>query len=307
MIRSFSDIDRTAVEKGPKRLVVLAPEDEEFIEAVKESMVRRYIEPVLIGSRQKMEQLSDKLEIDISRVEKIYETDRQAIADKGINMLFSGEVDIAGKGQIPTAYIYRAIIREEAKRQKRTVSVISLWDIEGLNGLTSFTDTGVNINPDYQAKVQIIRNAVSLFHLLGYSRPRVSILSGQREIGGTLPSYEVCVRLKEACAAGELGACEVVDASSFGDIFIPGLKKYSREDIRMGEVDFPEIMVVPDLTTGNILVKLDFAIPRVRRRSLVMTSRGPVIIPARSDFRESIAGEIATGVVVADRIKEAAP
>ncbi|MDD5233201.1 MAG: phosphate acyltransferase [Syntrophales bacterium] len=306
MLRSFAEIDKTAVEKGPKRLVVLAPEDEEFIEAVKESMVRRYIEPVLIGSRRKMEQLSEKLEIDISRVEKIYETDRQAIADKGINMLFSGEVDIAGKGQIPTAYIYRAIIREEARGRKRNVSVISLWDIEGLRGLTSFTDTGVNISPDFHAKKQIINNAVYLFHVLGYPRPRVSILSGRREIGGSIPSWEVGRKLREACAAGELGACEVVDAASFGDIFIPGLKKYSRNDISMGKVDFPEIMVVPDLTTGNILVKLDFAIPRVRRRSLVMTSRGPVIIPSRSDFRESITGEIATGVVVADRIKEAA-
>lgn len=37
MIRSFRDMDRLASEKGPKRLVVLAPEDEEFMMAVKRS------------------------------------------------------------------------------------------------------------------------------------------------------------------------------------------------------------------------------------------------------------------------------
>jgi len=148
MIRSFADMDRMASDKGPKRLVVLAPEDEEFMMAVRESAEKGYTRPVLIGDREKMERLADQVHYDISSTEKIYEKSRQAIADLGISMLFSGEVDIAGKGQIPTAYIYRAIIREESKAGKgKVVSVISMWDIEGLEHLTCFTDTGVNITP----------------------------------------------------------------------------------------------------------------------------------------------------------------
>jgi hypothetical protein len=34
-----------------------------------------------------------------------------------------------------------------------------------------------------------------------------------------------------------------------------------------------------------------------------MSSRGPVIIPSRSDFQDSILGEIAAGVTVAEQIK----
>jgi len=147
MIRSFADMDRMASEKGPKRLVVLAPEDEEFMMAVRKSAEAGYTRPILIGDREKMERLADQVHYDISGAEKIYEKNRQAIADLGINMLFSGEVDIAGKGQIPTAYIYRAIIREESKVAGKVVSVVSLWDIEGLEHLTCFTDTGVNITP----------------------------------------------------------------------------------------------------------------------------------------------------------------
>jgi hypothetical protein len=36
-----------------------------------------------------------------------------------------------------------------------------------------------------------------------------------------------------------------------------------------------------------------------------MTTRGPVIIPSRSDFHDSIVGEIALGVVTADRVRKA--
>jgi len=178
-----------------------------------------------------------------------------------------------------------------------------MWDIEGLDHLTCFTDTGVNITPDYRTKAEIVRNAVFLFHLLGYPKPKICVLSGKREVNGDIPSYQDCLALKKAAASGELGACEVMEASSFLDIFSPGRKTFRRGDIDIGKADFPHIMLVPNLATGNILVKLDFALKNVRRRSLVMSSRGPVIIPSRSDFQDSILGEIAAGVTVAEQIK----
>ena len=84
MIRSFADMDRLASQKGPKRLVVLAPEDEEFMLAVRESAAKGYTRPVLIGDREKMERLADQVRYDITGAEKIYEKNRQAIADLGI-------------------------------------------------------------------------------------------------------------------------------------------------------------------------------------------------------------------------------
>jgi phosphate butyryltransferase len=304
MIRSFRDMDKLASGKGPKRLVVLAPEDEEFMMAVKRSAEEGYTRPVLIGDREKMERLAGQVQYDISGTEKIYEKSRQAIADLGISMLFSGEVDIAGKGQIPTAYIYRAIIREESKIGKgKVVSVISMWDIEGLEHLTCFTDTGVNIAPDYRAKAEIARNAVFLFHLLGYPRPKICALSGKREINGDIPSYQDYLELKKAAASGELGSCEMMAATSFLDIFSPGGKAFRLDGVDIGRTAFPHIMLVPNLATGNILCKLDFALKNARRRSLVMSSRGPIIIPSRSDFQDSILGEIAAGVTVAEQIK----
>ena len=187
-----------------------------------------------------MERLAGQVQYDISGTEKIYEKSRQAIADLGISMLFSGEVDIAGKGQIPTAYIYRAIIREESKVGKgMVVSVVSLWDIEGLDHLTCFTDTGVNITPDYRAEAEIIRNAVFLFHLLGYPKPKICVLSGKREINGDIPSYQDFLELKKAAAAGDLDSCEVMEATSLLDIFSPGRKGFRLDDTDIGKTDFP--------------------------------------------------------------------
>ena len=118
--------------KGPMRLAVLAPEDEEFMLAVKKSRQRGYIEPVLIGNKERIERVAEKVEFDISGFETISNDDRQAISNLGIGMIFSEELPIASKGQIPTSYIYRSIIREEAKAGSGTnVSVISFWEVPG--------------------------------------------------------------------------------------------------------------------------------------------------------------------------------
>lgn len=48
MIASLNDFSRLAREKGPKEMAVLAPEDEEFMRAVRISREHGYIEPILI-------------------------------------------------------------------------------------------------------------------------------------------------------------------------------------------------------------------------------------------------------------------
>lgn len=303
MIRSLDDFSRIAREKGPKKLAVLAPEDEEFMLAVKRSWQMGYIEPVLIGNAEKMGLVADKVEFDIGRFETIIGDDRQAIADLGINLLFSGKLDIASKGQIPTSYIYRSIIGEEGKTGSgMTVSVITFWEIPGLDHLVAFTDTGVSIRPDFKTKAEILKNAIFVYRLLGYPKPKIAVLSGQREIGGTLISYKDYKLLRKAAAAGEFGDCEILDTTSFTDIFLGGrgrLTDYGSLHLE----GMPHILLFPCLDAGNIVCKLDFFL-NVTRCSLVATSRGPVCIPARSDFNDNIVQQLAMCVVVADRLKE---
>ena len=303
VIRSLADFARIAKGKGPKKLAVLAPEDEDFMLAVKTSWQKGYIDPVLIGNTGKMEQVSEKVELDISGFEAIISNDRQAIADLGLRMLFSEEMAIVSKGQIPTSYIYRSIIREESKAGSgMTVSVVTFWEVPGIDHLVAFTDTGVNIRPDVKAKAEILKNALFVYRLLGYQSPRVAVLSGQREIGDTLPSYRDQQSLRKAAASGEFGDCEIVDETSFTEIFLG--RRYRSPDLGGMKMDrMPHILLVPCLDTGNIICKLDFFLD-VTRCSLVATSKGPVCIPARSDSSENIVEQLAMCVVVADRMKK---
>lgn len=303
MIRSLADFTRIAKERGPKKLAVLAPEDEEFMRAVKTGWEMGYIEPVLIGNAGKMERVAERVAFDIGGFEKIPGAGQQDISDLGIGMIFSGKLPMASKGQIPTSYIYRSIIREEAKAASgMTVSVITFWEIPGFDHLVAFTDTGVNINPDAGTKARIIKNAIFVSRLMGIPRPRISLLSGKREVGGDLASYRDYRFLKKAADAGELGDCEIVRATSFTEIF-QGSRRRGAESRPDAKQEMPHILVVPCLDTGNIICKLDFFLD-VTRSSLVATSRGPVCIPARSDCSDNIVQQLAMCVVLADTMEK---
>ncbi len=303
MITSLDDFARLAKQKGPKKIAVLAPEDEEFMLAVKKAWELGYIEPVLIGNEKKIASVAEKVAFNLDPFSKISGAEHQAISDLGIRMLFSGEVPIAGKGQIPTSFIYRSIIREEAKvGAGMTVSVVTFWEIPGIDHLVAFTDTGVNIRPDAKAKAEIIKNAVFVYNLMGYPKPRIAVLSGQREVGGKLGSYQDYEFLKKAADAGDFGSCEIIEATSFTEIFL-GSRKRMTDYGSIKQERLPHILVVPCLDTGNVICKLDFFLD-VTRSSLVATSRGPVCIPARSDFSDNIVQQLAMCVALADQMEK---
>ncbi|MDD5475596.1 MAG: phosphate acyltransferase [Syntrophales bacterium] len=303
MINSLEDISVLAQKRGPKKLAVLAPEDAEFMNAVKIGWEKGYIEPILIGDIKKMEDVARKVAFNIDKFMKIPQTGQQAISDLGIGKLFSGNLPIVSKGQIPTSHIYRSIIREEAKAGSgMTVSVISFWDIPGIDHLVAFTDTGVTIKPNVKAKAEIIKNAVFVYRLLGHPRPRIAVLSGQREVGGVLDSYKDYEALKRSADSGDFGECELVSATSFTGIFL-GENNYRGGDMPVKGDEVPHILVVPCLDTGNVLCKLDFFLD-VTRSSLVATSKGPVCIPARSDFSDNIVQQLAMSVVLADEMEK---
>lgn len=274
-------------------MAVLAPQEREFMLTVKLACDRGYIIPYLIGRKETIQRLSDEIGMDISQVEVIDIFDSQEISDMGISMLFGRDVDIAIKGHIPTAFIYRSILKKERSLgKKHTISVNTLWDIPAVDHLVSITDTGVNIAPDLETKKDIVRDAVFLMGLLGYRDVNVAVLSSYNGINLETKSLDHARMLRHAASDGELGACRLMDAFSMADIL---LSNDSDSKLELGKM--PHVILVPDLDAGNIISKLDFMLD-VTRRSLVLSSEGPVIIPSRSDVHTSVIGEVALGVVV---------
>jgi phosphate butyryltransferase len=290
-VNSFADVMAEAGKKGPVRMAFLAPEDGEFMRALKVAWERGLVDPILVGRPDKVRAAATEAGLDIKAFARIDLDDLQAVADYGVDLLFKGKADVVSKGQMSTNYVYRAVIRKEKKEgDGRVVAVLAFWEIAPLGCFVILTDPGANITPDRETKAALVRNAAAYLRLFGHDEPRALILSARRETDDNPLSHSDAVFIKDTLEREGF----LVQSGSFSHLFTAPAQQR------------PNILLVPHLVTGNSVVKLDFGLD-VKRYTLIMTSRGPVLVPSRSDTWPHLVGEIALSAVVATRLKEVSP
>ena len=291
MIRSLSEIQELAEAAEPVRTAVIAPEDHEFMLAVKDAHKRCLIEPVLIGRRAVIEKAAGKVGYDLDTTRIIEVADRQEIATMAMEMLSSGKVEMVSKGQISTSYVYRAIIAQmKARQEEAVVSVQTFWDIKGCDHLVLLTDTGANISPGEKEKKAILNNALMVMQLLGYTCPEVmELISDSANLKDKHKHFKL---VKTPVIKDSQGSYKQLEAQVLKKVLL------GEDGDSINLNNLPHIMLMPDLNTGNVIAKLDFFIKEIVRVSCSYTSLGPVLLPSRADVAEGIMREFIFGVAL---------
>ncbi len=259
------------------------------MQAVKKAQEELLIDPVLLGNPRLISRAAEKVGLDYHPGEIIEIRDRQEVADQALHMLYQGDVQMVSKGQIPTSYIYRSIIRKKKEvGEGAIVSVITVWDIKNCDHLVLLTDAGANIAPNEAQKLEIVDNAINAARVLGCSNPRVTeLLSDPANL--QLKS-DLGQGIKTPTIRSYSERYNLTDATSLKDLV------FTDVDGQLNLNNLPNIFLLPDLNTGNVVVKLDFFIKDITRVSFSHTERGPVLLPSRADMADSIYRELVFGV-----------
>ncbi len=289
MISSLTEVFDLARRSEPIKIAIIAPEDQEFMQAVKKAQEELLIDPVLLGNPRLISRAAEKVGLDYHPGEIIEIRDRQEVADQALQMLYQGDVQMVSKGQIPTSYIYRSIIRKKKEvGEGAIVSVITVWDIKNCDHLVLLTDAGANIAPNEAQKLEIVDNAINAARVLGCSNPRVTeLLSDPANL--QLKS-DLGQGIKTPTIRSYSERYNLTDATSLKDLV------FTDVDGQLNLNNLPNIFLLPDLNTGNVVVKLDFFIKDITRVSFSHTERGPVLLPSRADMADSIYRELVFGV-----------
>lgn len=289
MISSLTEIFDLARRSEPIKIAIIAPEDQEFMQAVKKAQAEGLIDPVLLGNPRLISRAAEKVGLDYQPGEIIEISDRQEVADRALQMLYQGDVRMVSKGQIPTSYIYRSIIRKKKEvGEGSIVSVITVWDIKNCDHLVLLTDAGANIAPNEAQKLEIVDNAINAARVLGCSNPLVTeLLSDPSNL--QLKS-DLGQGVKTPSIRSYSERYNLTDATSLKDLV------FTDADGQLNLNNLPHILLLPDLNTGNVVVKLDFFIKDIARVSFSHTERGPVLLPSRGDVADSIYRELVFGV-----------
>ena len=239
--------------RGAKAAIVNAGKKLPML-SIMDSVKEKLITPVLIGDEIEIKKTAEDLKFDISDFEIINEPVENNTAKVAAKLAGDGKVKIIVKGHIHTDILMKEVLlRKYNLIGKKRLSHIWHMTLDKEDKPLIITDGALNVNPNVKTKMHILKNVVDFCHRIKIARPKVSILSATEEV---LDSMQSSLDAKEIC---ELAEKENLNADIFGPLaFDNSVSKKSAEikgikNIVAGDAD---VLLVPNVETGNALVKL---------------------------------------------------
>jgi phosphate butyryltransferase len=263
-----------------RRVVLVSASDEHSLEALKKASQDGIVEPLLVGCREKIMPLLEKLEFVVPD-ENIFEAKEDSeSAAIAVKLVREGMAEVLMKGKLQTADLLRAVVAKElGLRTDSLISHFAMYQIPGYHKLIALTDGGMIPFPDLEQKIQILMNAVNVFHSLGNTSPKVAVLGAIEVENPRFPESVDGARLKAMNVAGELQGCLVEGPISYDLAMSPEaaeIKGYSSPVT--GDVD---ILLVPTMSAGNILGKALVYHCGAIMAGIVIGAKAPIVLTSR--------------------------
>lgn len=274
-------LEELARKAEPVRVGVIHPVDVPSLTGAIESQRRGLIKATLIGPEAKIREVADEAGLDLGETRILEAGTPELAAGKAVELAVGGKVDGLMKGALKTHILMHAVISEKAMRTGRRISHIFAVDVASYARLLFVSDAAINIRPDLGTLRDITANAIDLAHALAIQRPKVALLSASENINEKIESTIYAAAICKMADRGTISGADV-DGPLAMDLAISpraaAIKKI-KSDVA-GQAD---ILIVPDLVSGNILVKdLDY-LANAETAGIVMGARVPIALTSRAD------------------------
>ena len=264
------------------------------IDAVKEKL----IEPIFIGNESEIKKCAEELKFDISDFEIVNEPDENSTAKIAAKLASEEKIKIIVKGHIHTDILMKEIFKRKYNLFGKTrLSHIWHMTLEKDDQPLIITDGALNVNPNIKTKMHILRNVIDFCHRINIAKPKISILSATEEI---LESMQSSIEAKEIT---DLANKENLNADIFGPLaFDNSISKKSAaiKGIKNNVAGEADVLLVPNVETGNALVKMMIYFMGACAAGVVVGGKVPVVITSRSDDSTARLASIAAAVVALD-------
>jgi len=293
-----------AAKSLPKiKMGVVHPCSREALEGALEAARLGLIEAVLIGPEAKIRALANDCRFDLEGLRIIDVPHSHAAAAKGVEMARAGEVESLMKGSLHSDELLGAVVNAQCGlRTERRISHVFVLDVPRYPKPLLITDAAINVAPDFEAKVDIVQNAIDLAHALGIARPKVAVLSAVETVNPKLRSSMDAAALSKMADRGQITGGLVDGPLAFDNaVSLAAAKTKGIASDVAGEAD---ILVVPDLESGNMLAKQLEYLGGAQAAGLVMGASVPIVLTSRADSAHSRIASCAIALLlIAYRLK----
>jgi phosphate acetyltransferase len=263
------------------RCAVVHPCDVESLSGAIDAARHDLIIPVLIGPEVRIRHIAEEAGIDLAGVEIISVQHSHAAAELAADMAANGEVEMLMKGSLHTDELIHAVLARPALRTARRMTHVFRFDVPLYSKPLLITDAALNIRPSLQEKVDIIQNAVDFARILGVETPKVAILSAVETVNPAIPSTIDAAALCKMAERGQINGAILDGPLAFDNAISAHAAqiKHIKSDVA-GEAD---ILVVPDLESGNMLAKQLEYLAGASGAGIVLGARVPIALTSRAD------------------------
>lgn len=291
--------------KGDKKVVlsVAAAHDEEVLLAIQSAVEKDIIVPILIGEENKIREISKEIKFDLNGIKIIQKDTIEECAEAAVKLVSSKEADFVMKGLLDTSVILKAVLNKEwGLRTDSLLSHVMVYETPAYDKLLVTTDGGMNIAPDYDQKVKILKNAIEATKPLGLEEIKVACLAAKEKVNPKMPATVDAKALQEAGERGEFGEGVIVEGPLAFDLAVSkeAAKIKGFESRVAGKTD---IMLMPTIEVGNGIGKTLTYFAGGKSAGIIMGAKAPIVLVSRADSHESKLYSIAYGALIAGHNK----
>lgn len=297
-IRNYQELTEAALQAGPQTIGVAWPDEHEVLLAIAEASQMGLARFVLVGDEKELKAQAEKHGVDLGGMVLIDEPDPRSSALRVMRLIAEGEARVAMKGRVETRIFLQAALEKEfGLRTGRLLSHVAVFEIPNFPKLIFVTDAGVVILPTLEQKVEIVQNAIEVAHQIGLDMPKVAILGANELVNPKLPVSLDAASLSKMADRGQIkgglvdGPLALDNAVSVEAARVKGIK-----GAVAGEAD---ILVTPDLESGNMLAKSITYFANGCMIGVVVGAKAPLIVTSRSDSHRAKLMSMALSVLLA--------
>lgn len=267
------------------------------LRGIQEAQEAGLADPILIGDEAKIRAAAEEIGYDINNLPLINAPHAEASV-KAAELAREGKADAIMKGQVHTSTFLKGLLPTKAGLRAKGTRCGHVFHITapGSDRPLILTDAALNVDPSVETRQACLTHAVHLMQMLGSERPKAALIAPTED---PIPSVQ---NTMDSAAIAAWAKHNLPQADVAGPISMD--LALSRESAAVKGYDNPvagaaDIMVTPNITTGNAVFKLMVLGMGCCAGGLVMGAKVPILLTSRSQQSPARLASAALGMIIA--------
>ncbi|WP_085316877.1 bifunctional enoyl-CoA hydratase/phosphate acetyltransferase [Derxia lacustris] len=267
---------------APISIAVAHPCDAESLKGALDAAHAGLVVPILVAPLARLRAVASAAGLSLDGIECIDVPHSHAAAEQAVALVRAGRAEALMKGSLHTDELMHAVVAHDTGlRTARRLSHVFVMDVPTYPRRLLITDAAINIEPTLEEKADILRNAIELARALGIATPKVAVLAAVETVN---PKMRATLDAAALCKMADRGqiAGAVIDGPLAFDNAISALAARTKGIVSpvAGEAD---ILLVPDLESGNMLAKQLEYLADAQSAGIVLGAKVPIVLTSRAD------------------------